>query len=152
MEADLRKMSRRRSGSPDSADEKEAKRRKGPSVLEAELAAYTRGRSAKGKGKGKDEDDILAALGLFSKKLSVAPKEKASTFTGDSADAPDENDVQTGEGLDVDDDLDWMGHKLVEVRTGQDAEVSRRAEADYEVRPDPALMLECSCKLIFLSI
>jgi peptidyl-prolyl cis-trans isomerase SDCCAG10 len=137
MEANLRKMSRRRSGSPESADEQDAKRRKGPSVLEAELAGYTRGRSAKGKGKGKNEDDVLAALGLFSKKLSGAPKEKASTFTGDSADAPNDNDgdVQADEGLDVDDDLGWMSHKLVEVRTDRDAEVTRRAEADYEVRP-----------------
>lgn len=136
MEVNLRKTSRRRSASPDSADEQEAKRRKGPSILEAELAAYTRGRSSKGKGKGKDEDDVLAALSRFSKKLSGAPKEKESTFEGDSADAPgaDDDDVQLGEGLDVDDDLDWIGHKLIEVRADRDAEVTRRAEADYEVR------------------
>lgn len=135
MEANLRKLSRRRSGSPDSDDEKDAKRRKGPSVLEAELASYTRGRKSKGKGKLNDDDDVMAALGLFTKKMSSAPKEKATKFEGDSADAPREEEEQSGEGLDVDDDLGWMGHKLVEVRTGKDAEVSRRAEADYEVGP-----------------
>lgn len=145
MEANLRKLSRRRSGSPDPDDDKDAKRRKGPSVLEAELASYTRGRKSKGKGKSNDDDDVLAALGLFTKKMSSAPKDKATTFKGDSADAPQEEEEQSGEGLDVDDDLGWMGHKLVEVRTGKDAEVSRRAEADYEVSHIFLLRIDTIC-------
>lgn len=141
MEANLRKLSRRRSGSPDSDDEHEAKKRKGPSLLEAELAAYTRGRAAKGKGRD-NEDDVLAALGMFTKKLSRAPKGKEPAFKGDSADAPDgDADEQAGDGVDVDDDLGWMGHRLVEVRAERDAETTRRAENDYEVRSFPPLPL-----------
>lgn len=129
LEESLRASKKKRAASPSSSNGSPPPKNK-TSVLQAELASYSRGRGGgKGKGKAKEEDDVLAMLGNFRKKMqSAAPK----TAGGDS-DGEDKGSDEEG-GREIDRDDGWMGHKLVEERDEKAAEQTRRAETDYEVR------------------
>ncbi|KZV98762.1 cyclophilin-like protein [Exidia glandulosa HHB12029] len=139
MEADIRKLARRREGSV-SDDERPSKKAKGPSQLEQELSRYAKNRvvvrrDREGKKRAKDEGDVLAAMESFRGKLQRAgpedspPPEEVKHVDPISAEAilppPEE------EGVEVDDDLGWLGHRL-SFPKGNDEEVTK-ADRDYEV-------------------
>lgn len=140
MEADIRKLARRREGSA-SDDDRPTKKQKGPSQLEQELSKYSKNRATvrrdkEGKKRAKDEGDILAAMESFRGKLQRAapedsppPEEEVKHVDPISAAAilppPEE------EGAEIDDDLGWLGHRL-QFPKGNDEEVGK-AERDYEV-------------------
>ena len=67
MEAEIRRLTRRREGGEDSDEEAERKKAKTQkSYLAEELAKYSKGRGLQKKGKGrKDEGDVLAAMNKF---------------------------------------------------------------------------------------
>lgn len=130
MEADIRKLSRRRDGN-DSDDEPTKKKPK-KSYLEEELAKYAKGRKGDKKKKGKGEEDVLNMLNSFRGKL------RNSMF----ADGPGDEDIKMdGEGgaeaggedpgIEVDDDRGFLSHSLHFPK--DDGEESRKAERDYEV-------------------
>lgn len=140
MQDDLRKLKKAAGNDSDSesdSSETRRKRRKGPSYLEQELAKYSkgRGRAAASRGGGKrgkrdEEDELLAELGAFSKRV-----------VADQADEGEERDADLGEngevggggeeGLEVDDDVAWMRHRLkFQV---DEKELTRRAEEEYSV-------------------
>lgn len=140
MEADIRKLARRREGSV-SDDDRPTKKAKGPSQLEQELSRYATKRvvvrrDKEGKKRAKDEGDILAAMESFRGKLQTAapgdsppPEDEVKPVDPFSAEAilppPEE------EGVEVDDDHGWLGHRL-QFPKGNDEEVGK-AERDYEV-------------------
>ncbi|CDZ96204.1 Peptidyl-prolyl cis-trans isomerase [Phaffia rhodozyma] len=127
MEASLRNLSNKRARSPSPV------RSKGPSMLERELAGYERGRrgntSAAGGGRngkrkgGEEEEDILALLGGFRRKMQSARDDSEGAEGGDG----EEGD------LEVDNDLGWMGHALIDHTDQKAVDETRRAETDYEV-------------------
>lgn len=132
MQDDLRKLKKAAGDDSDSdSDSSEArrKRRKGPSYLEQELAKYSkcRGRAAAKAGNKRsrrdEEDDLLAELGAFSKKV-------AEDEADENEDRP-EVDEEKEEGLEVDDDVGWMRHKLRFIV--DEKELTRRAEDEYSV-------------------
>ena len=131
MEADIRKLSKRRDG--DDSDDEPAKKKVKKSYLEEELAKYSRGRglNKKGKdGKRKDEGDVLAALNSFRGKLK---SEKFDDIDDDNTEG-EIGKKQLGEedpGMEVDDDRGFMSHALHFPK--DDGEESRKAERDYEV-------------------
>jgi len=131
MEADIRKLSKRRDG--DDSDDEPAKKKMKKSYLEEELAKYSRGRglNKKGKdGKRKDEGDVLAALNSFRGKLK---SEKFDDIDDDNTEG-EIGQKQLGEedpGMEVDDDRGFMSHALHFPK--DDGEESRKAERDYEV-------------------
>lgn len=131
MEADIKRLARRKDGD-DSDDESQSKKKakSGPSALQQELAKYRTKAASKAsaaKGKKRDDSDMLRRLEKFRSQLKLQP---AADGDGDEDDdmADGEN---AEEGLDVDNDSGWMGHRL-NFPTGNEEEVSR-AEHDYEV-------------------
>lgn len=146
MEADIRKLSKRREGGGDDSDDEPSKKKtkKTSSYLEEELAKYAKGRGLHSKskkdGKRKGGDDILTALDTFRSRL----KSKMLDTTGDEdADKDKEKEdeekeegaippgVEDDPGMEVDDDRDFMSHVLQFPK--DDGEESRKAERDYEV-------------------
>lgn len=143
MEASIRNLTRRHPGSDDddsdngaSSSKKKAKK-SGPSALELELAKYrkkTPGELTKdGKKKKRDEGDILAALDRFRGKIKgaevVATEEAMDVDVG--AKAPEVGEGGDEEGREVDDDTEWLSHRLMFPK-GNEEEVAK-AEHDYEV-------------------
>jgi peptidyl-prolyl cis-trans isomerase SDCCAG10 len=128
----LRASKKKRAASPSSSSGSPPPKVK-TSVLQAELASYSRGRGGgKGKGKAKEEDDVLAMLGSFRKKMqSAAPVRNA----GGDSDGEDKGSDEEG-AREIDRDEGWMGHRLIEERDEKAAEQTRRAETDYEVSQD----------------
>jgi len=136
IEADLRRLSRRRDG--DDSDDEPSKKKVKKSYLEEELAKYSKGKGLSKKGKRKDEGDVLAALNSFRGKL------KGSMFEdlpGDDEDGQADGDADgkkaelaVGEedpGMEVDDDQGFLSHALHFPK--DDGEESRKAERDFEV-------------------
>ncbi|KAF8331687.1 cyclophilin-like protein [Cantharellus anzutake] len=138
IEVDIRNLSRRRRehGSDSEDDEPNSKRTKsGPSLLQQELAKYSRGkRAAGGKGKAKDESALLAALDRFKARLKDARVEgpSSSNRVGEDDTKPEETGEDGEEvALEVDNDAGWMSHRLEFPK--DDGAETRRAEHDYEV-------------------
>ncbi|WWD21727.1 peptidyl-prolyl isomerase CWC27 [Kwoniella shandongensis] len=142
MEEDLRRLKKRTGEASDSDSddsERRAKRRKGPSYLEEELAKYSRGRgraaakAGKKRGRRDEEDDLLKELSKFSSKVQQAEAEDDDIPRGITAEKG-EGGVQldeNGEELEVDDDVGWMRHRLkFEI---DEKELTRRAEDEYSV-------------------
>lgn len=139
MEADIRKLSKRRDGH-DSDDEPSKKKAK-KSYLQEELARYSSGlglQGKKNKGKKKDEGDVLAALDAFRGKLKstmfVDDDEGGGGEDGDGGEGVEAEEKLPAEedpGVEVDDDRGFMGHALRFPK--DDGEETRKAERDYEV-------------------
>ncbi|WRT64533.1 peptidyl-prolyl isomerase CWC27 [Kwoniella shivajii] len=136
MEEDLRRLKKRTGevSDSDSDHESRSKRRKGPSVLEQELARYSqnRGRAAakhsNKRGKKDEEDDLLTEMSKFSRKVAKAGPEDGEERPSAMAMA----DEQRGEDdLEVDDDVAWMKHSLKFIV--DEKELTRRAEDEYSV-------------------
>ncbi|OCF44803.1 peptidyl-prolyl isomerase CWC27 [Kwoniella heveanensis CBS 569] len=143
MEEDLRRLKKKSGDASDSDSDSErgSKRRKGPSVLEQELAKYSKGRGRAAakhgskRGRRDEEDDILKEMSRFSSKVARAEPD----------DDEDVNDISRGDAvrgemggeepgeddLEVDDDVGWMRHKLKFVV--DEKELTRRAEEEYSV-------------------
>ena len=133
MQAKIRKLDKRRSGSDsdDSDDDGPRKKRSGPSFLDQELARYSAGRRGKRSGK-KDEDDVLSALSSFTGKIRKAGTDDiARDEDGRESEETRRLDDDTG-GLEVDDDIGFMSHALKALKD-DNAEQTRRAESDYTV-------------------
>lgn len=157
MQAKLRALDKRRTtssgadgGSEDDDDDDDVgggasskKRREGPSVLEQELAKYSAGRKGKRKGNKRDEDDVMAALSSFTGKLKRRAddddaEDAANRDTGGKRGKESDAGLQLGdredvEGIEIDDDVDFLKHALRAEQTDDNSE-SRRAESDYTVR------------------
>ncbi|KAF8554301.1 cyclophilin-like protein [Imleria badia] len=139
MEAEIRKLTRRREGGEDSDDEAEKKKAKTQkSYLAEELAKYSKGRGVQKKGKGrKDEGDVLAAMNKFRGMLqatstSVWSGEDETDGNGDGhGDGEGEIKTREEEAMEVDDDRGFMNHALHFPK--DDGEETRKAERDYEV-------------------
>lgn len=157
MQAKLRALDKRRTAAAGGGEESDddddddaedaggasKKRRTGPSFLEQELAKYAAGRKGKRKGGKRDEDDVMAALSSFTGKLKRRADEDddVDEQRGGGADGSlgkrtdvglyldDREDV---EGIEVDDDVDFLKHAL-RAETEPDMSESRRAESDYTV-------------------
>lgn len=131
MEAEIRKLSRRRDGN-DSDDEPSKKKAK-KSYLQEELAKYSKGRGLTKKGKKKDEGDVLAALDSFRGKLkSSNTLNDADEDAGEAG--SDKSKLPAGDedpGMEVDNDRGFLSHALHFPK--DDGEESRKAERDYEV-------------------
>lgn len=143
MQDDLRALKKSQGNDSDSDSDSDSrhKRRKGPSYLEQELSKYQkgRGRAAKGNKKNKrEEEDLLAELGAFSKRVTA----------DDGGKGIRDDEVEGGggveEGLEVDDDVDWMKHRLkFDV---DEKELTRRAEDEYSVsRANRPLLIYSMC-------
>ena len=132
MEAEVKRLSRRRDGG-DSEDERRAKKTKNKSQLEEELARYEKGRGAHRKGRKKDESDILAALAGFRSKLqtSMVADEAVDGTLGDAEPPVEEQAQGDTSGMEVDTDRGFMGH-LLQFPKGNEEEV-QKAEREYEV-------------------
>lgn len=138
MEADIRKLSKRRGGNVSSDSEEEKKKKKSKvSYLQEELSKYSKGLGAHKKGKKKDESGILAAMHSFRSKLqkTTVPDDEQdenenagrdSTVGGEEAPAAGDDP-----GMEVDDDRGFMGHELHFPK--DDGEETVKAERDYEV-------------------
>ncbi|KAI0286028.1 cyclophilin-like domain-containing protein [Russula aff. rugulosa BPL654] len=134
MEAEVKRLARRRDGG-DSEEERNTKKTKNKShPLEQELAKYEKSRGVHRKGHKKDESNVLAALAGFRTKLQT------STVDDEMMDASSANDemvtqsiegVEGEAGMEVDNDLGFMGH-LLQFPKGNEEEV-QKAERDYEV-------------------
>ena len=141
MEADIRKLARRAAG--EDSDEERARKKPKRSFLEEEMARYAKGRGVHKKGKRRDEGDVLAALNSFRSKIKSTAEEDepmdveagAAPAEGETAGAGTEAGAGAGvgeeEGLEVDDDVGFLGHKLFFPK-GNEEEVAK-AERDYEV-------------------
>ncbi|KAK2465481.1 hypothetical protein APHAL10511_002373 [Amanita phalloides] len=143
MEAEIRKLAKRREGEGSEEEMKNKKAKK--SYLEEETAKYTKGRGTHKKGKdGKrrvDESDVLAALSSFRDKLqsqkwlagetddvTIDEEIKAPGMTGDG----NEDEVRGEDpGMEVDDDFGFMNHALHFPK--DDGGERQKAERDYEV-------------------
>jgi peptidyl-prolyl cis-trans isomerase SDCCAG10 len=137
MEAEIRKLARRRDGDA-SDDDLPHKKKKSKSYLEEELAKYAKGRglNKKGKdGKRKDEGDVLAALNSFRDKLKSstlnALEEGVEREGNEEVNAAEKPSGAEDAGIEVDDDQDFMGHALHFPK--DDGEETVKAERDYEV-------------------
>ena len=139
MQEDLRKLKKRAGEASDSDSDSEArrkKRRSGTSYLEQELARYAKGRGRAAmrvvnkRGRRDEEDDLLKEMGSFSKR--VARADEADGEDGEDAEGDAEQPVNGDrEGLEVDDDVGWMRHRLKFVV--DEKELTRRAEDEYSV-------------------
>lgn len=127
MEADIRKLTRRAAG--EDSDEERARKKPKRSFLEEEMARYAKGRGVHKKGKRKDEGDVLAALNSFRSKIkdTAQEDEPMDTEEGEATEAG----VKDEEGMEVDDDVGFLAHKLFFPK-GNEEEVAK-AERDYEV-------------------
>lgn len=113
-------MSKRQNGE-DSDDEPSKKKVKQKSYLEEELAKYAKGRGQKKKDKRKDESDVLAALSNFRSKLhsSMPVDDDVIPDFGETATEgkpPAEELGGEDPGIEVDDDVGFLGHALHFVR------------------------------------
>jgi peptidyl-prolyl cis-trans isomerase SDCCAG10 len=134
MEAEVKRLSRRRDGGD--SEEEQRKKTENKSQLEEELAKYEKGRGVHRKGRKKDESDVLATLAGFRTKLQtsvVDDDESMDVSLGDAQAAAEVGTQPTEEdpGMEVDSDLGFMGH-LLQFPKGNEEEV-RKAERDYEV-------------------
>lgn len=142
IESEVRKLTRRRD-SDDEEEEAQLKKKaktSGPSLIELQNAKYKRGSAAaKRQGRKKDESDILATLTSFRGKLQNMRSDSPPAPPGEGmeVDQPPEAAGQpegaegAGEGLEVDDDVEWLKHRLQFPKdNGQE---TARAEHDYEV-------------------
>ncbi|KAM5532815.1 hypothetical protein V8D89_013534 [Ganoderma adspersum] len=137
MEAEIRKLTRRKGEGSD--DDEPQKKKPKKSYLEEEMAKYEKGRGLKKKGKGrKDEGDVLAALSSFRSKLKSttvedSPPPEPEGVEGEggegNGDEPPKNDEE--EGMEVDDDVGFLGH-LLHFPKGNEEETAK-AEREYEV-------------------
>ncbi|KAI0272396.1 cyclophilin-like domain-containing protein [Gloeopeniophorella convolvens] len=128
MEAEVKRLARRREGADSDEERSKKKAKGGPSALEEELAKYAKGRGAHRKGRKKDESDVLAALAGFRNKLQGSAP--AASGEEDIVEEP----APAGEaeaGMEVDDDRGFMGHQL-QFPKGNEEEV-QKAEREYEV-------------------
>lgn len=135
MEAEVKRLARRRDGG-DSEEERNTKKTKNKSHLEGELAKYEKSRGVHRKGHKKDESDVLAMLAGFRSKLQSSTVAKDDDEMMDASSTNDEVITQSiegveGEGMEVDNDLGFMGH-LLQFPKGNEEEV-RKAEREYEV-------------------
>ncbi|KAG5341549.1 hypothetical protein C0989_009622 [Termitomyces sp. Mn162] len=129
MEADIRRLTKRRDG--DDSDEEPIKKKTRKSYLQEELDKYAKGRGLNKKGKKKDESNVLAALTSFRSKLQNAASQM-DVDAGDNDPGRDPDHEGGGEaGMEVDDDRGFMTHALHFPK--DDGEESRKAERDYEV-------------------
>ncbi|TFK51959.1 cyclophilin-like protein [Heliocybe sulcata] len=138
MEAEIRKLSRRRNGEDDSDEERARKKAKSKSYLEEELSKYSKGRGLHSKkdGKKKDEGDVLAALNSFRSKLKGSfgdeePEDKPADAEEQSAETGDTGAIAEDPGMEVDDDVGFLSHKLYFPK--DNTEEVNKAERDYEV-------------------
>lgn len=137
MEAEIRKLTRRREGGEGSDEEAERKKAKTQkSYLAEELAKYSKGRGLQKKGKGrKDEGDVLAAMNKFRGMLQASTwgeKEGEDEVDGDvDGDVEEIKPREEDGGMEVDDDRGFMNHALHFPK--DDGEETRKAERDYEV-------------------
>jgi peptidyl-prolyl cis-trans isomerase SDCCAG10 len=134
MEAEVKRLARRRDGG-DSEEEQNTKKTKNKShPLEEELAKYEKSRGVRRKGQKKDESNVLAALAGFRTKLQTSTVDDEML---DASSADDEMVTQSIEGvegeagMEVDNDLGFMGH-LLRFPKGNEEEV-QKAEREYEV-------------------
>ena len=129
LEADIRQIARKRAGET-SDDERAVKKPKGPSLLAAELAKYSKGKG-KAKKKGKGEDDVLATLNSFRSKLQgvMDVDDEVPVELGEDGEMPPAGAEDPG--VDVDDDLGFLSHHL-RFPKGNEDEVAK-AEREYEV-------------------
>lgn len=135
LEKDIRKLNDKRAGGYDSDEERAKKKAKKTSHLEEELARYEPSRGLKGKrdGKGRkarDEGDILARLDAFRGKLKVTLPDDDEEGDPPAADGDPQEDAEEPP-VEVDDDTDFMSHKL-RFAHDNDEEVAK-AEREYEV-------------------
>ncbi|KAJ3893874.1 cyclophilin-like protein [Lentinula edodes] len=142
MEAEIRKLTKRRDGDDDDSDDERKKKKPKTSYLEAELGKYASSRGikkkgSKGKGRAKDESDVLNVLNAFRGKLQMAlpaePEDKSEGKIGAKETQPPPPNFPVGEdpGIEIDDDRGFFGHSLHFPK--DDGEESRKAERDYEV-------------------
>ncbi|KAJ4470204.1 cyclophilin-like protein [Lentinula aciculospora] len=150
MEAEIRKLTKRREGGGGDSDEERREKKPKVSYLEAELGKYASSRGLKrkgGKGRARDESNVLSALNAFRGKLQKAlPDEldnevdaKMGDGTDGSAVAVDEHSppvkppltVEEDPGMEIDNDRGFLSHSLHFPK--DDGEESRKAERDYEV-------------------
>jgi len=126
MQENLRNLKKRNGEASDSdSDEDSRKRRKGPSYLEEELARYqtNRGRAIKRtantRRRREEEEDLLVGMTTFAQKVAE-----------NAGDAVEGDEIEE-EGLDVDDDVNWLKHDLKFLV--DEKEIIRRAEEEYSV-------------------
>jgi peptidyl-prolyl cis-trans isomerase SDCCAG10 len=147
IESEVRKLTRRRDSDDEEEEAKSTKkpRTSGPSLIELQNAQYKRGSAAaKRQGRKKDESDILATLSSFRGKLQNMRGDSPPAPSGEGmeVDQPREAAGLTAEGgeggggggeggLEVDDDVEWLSHRLHFPK--DDGQESARAEHDYEV-------------------
>ncbi|KIY48138.1 cyclophilin-like protein [Fistulina hepatica ATCC 64428] len=131
MEEEIRKLNKKRGG--DDSDDEPTKKRPKVSYLEQEMAKY---KKLQRPGKRRDEGDVLAALDSFRGKLQ-SRLHGDSDAMGDHADAAGGAEAKDAPlatedpGVEVDDDLGFLGHELHFPK--DDGEETRKAEHDYEV-------------------
>ena len=128
MEAEIRKLQRRRDDS-DNEDEASKKKVK-KSYLNEELVKYAKGKGLHKKGKKKDEGDVLAALNSFRGKLQSSMLVDEAE-PNDAAGGDNEGDGEDGEEMEVDNDIGFMTHALHFPK--DNGEETMKAERDYEV-------------------
>ncbi|PPQ65697.1 hypothetical protein CVT24_012115 [Panaeolus cyanescens] len=128
MEAEIRKLQKKRSGDDSDSDDATARKKVKKSYLSEELAKYAKGKGLHSKHgkKKKDESDVLAAMMNFRGKLqsSMAVDEEERK----EGDGEGEKDA---EGVEVDADVDFMSHALHFPK--DNTEETNKAERDYEV-------------------
>lgn len=145
MEADIRKLQKRKDGDGSDSDDAAARKKPKKSYLDEELAKYAKGRGLHKKGKKRDEGDVLAAMSSFRGML------QSKVFVDDDDEGAGERERGKGDGdekvigtdgqgvaggaaedpgMEVDDDYGFMGHSLHFAKDGTE-EV--KAERDYEV-------------------
>jgi len=123
MEAEVRKLQRRKNGSD---DEDTIKKKPKKSYLNEELAKYSKVKGIHSKGKKRDEGDTLAVLNSFRGKLQ-------DTMSVDTVDMSgvQENDEAVEESMEVDNDFGFLNHELHFPK--DNGEETEKAERDYEV-------------------
>jgi peptidyl-prolyl cis-trans isomerase SDCCAG10 len=136
MEAEIRKMTKRRDGGESSDEDGQLKKKK-KSYLAEELSKYQKTKTKRDRDgkKVRDEQDVLAAMSSFRGKLQDQMEvEENGDVQGEEAAALGERDpaqIGEGEGEEVDDDVGFLAHRL---RFPKDSgEESQKAERDYEV-------------------
>ncbi|KAF8962031.1 cyclophilin-like domain-containing protein [Flammula alnicola] len=138
MEAEIRKLQKRRDGNT-SDDEEAARKKAKKSYLGEELAKYAKSRGLHKKGKKRDEGDVLAALTSFRGKLQntmLLDEAEEGAEGGATANAEEGTGAGGGgggeeEGMEIDDDTGFMGHALHFSK--DNTEETDKAERDYEV-------------------
>ena len=121
MEAEVRKLQRRRDGSD---DEDSIKKKPKKSYLNEELAKYSKVKGIHAKGKKRDEGNTLAVLNSFRGKLQ-------DTMSVDDVEMSDEKDGAVQEGMEVDNDFGFLSHELHFPK--DNTEETEKAEREYEV-------------------